>query len=352
MSGQEELLELAFVQRGTGEGLAVLEIGLHAAEGAIQTISHTSQMFQHAVHGGWRGEPVIMDRAVLFDQPGIVGNFFRIDLDQVFIVEEQFGAEFVAVILKIAVPCVARLIPHLDCLQIQSALREHIAVFALEIAHFKRHFPVLFEGIDHKGCGFVLIECGIDPQRRARRAVCGVGVRQVLHFAHSGYRIVDETAGDLSGFGVGDHTGDIGLLFFRTIFHPVGMIGPDAVLAGQKLIRFQPFSPLFGGGHFHLCRQGEQSDTGKECGQKRFCFHSGPFLLYDDGDSIYCYINAGNNKIKKKSLNNIPVLLPQKEMLVYNSINFLKKQLIFLEKFALFFRLTCYITVRYALARV
>ena len=51
--------------------------------------------------------------------------------------------------------------------------------------------------------------------------------------------------------------------------------------------------------------------TGKECGQKRFCFHSGPFLLYDDGDSIYCYINTGNDKIKKKSLYNIPVLLPE-----------------------------------------
>ena len=57
------------------------------------------------------------------------------------------------------------------------------------------------------------------------------------------------------------------------------------------------------------------------------------FPVCDDGDSICCYINTGNNKIKKKSLNNIPVLLPfllpltaSGKLLHYSIKNFLSEK--------------------------
>ena len=247
MDRQEELLEFAFVQRGTLEDGGVREVGLHAAECFVQTVS--AGVFDPVFDGAGSGQPAIGHGAVRFGQTGVVTDFFRIDLDQVFIVEQEFRAEFQAGVLEVAVPAVAVLIPDLDGLQVQFVFGKHFAIRRLQVADNKIDFTQIFQGIDQEGAGFVLILRHHNTHRNARFAVERINVRQVLGFTGGRNAVMDKVrraAGEIAS-----DTDNVDFLFFR--LGAFGMGSKIALFLRTDLrILPEPFFRLLRGRHFNL----------------------------------------------------------------------------------------------------
>ena len=260
MNRQEELLEFAFIQRGTLEDRSIREVGLHAAECFVQTVS--AGVFDPVFDGAGSGQPAIGHGAVRFGQTGVVADFFRIDLDQVFIVEQEFRAEFQAGVLEVAVPAVAVLIPDLDGLQVQFVFGKDFAIRRLQVADDKIDFAQIFQGIDQEGAGFVLILCHDDTHRNTRFAIERIDIRQILGFTGGGDAVMNKVcraAGEIAS-----DTDNIDFLFFR--LGAFGMSGKIALFLRTDLrILPEPFFRLLRGRHFNLCGEGKRQTGEDNC---------------------------------------------------------------------------------------
>ena len=205
VNGEEKLLERALVQSHGLERGGILEIGLHALEGnkaAVRGVTITM------VHFPGRSQPEIGLGTVFFREAGIVGDFFRIDFDQIFIVQKKFRDQFQFGVGEVAPPAVFVLIPDLDDLEIQLIGGEDHALFVLERSQFEFNLAQFFQRIDQEGAGFVFILRSNDPDRRNCFTVEGIRLRETHEFAHGRDGIVRNFPLEVGIFvEVGCHTG-------------------------------------------------------------------------------------------------------------------------------------------------
>ena len=260
MNSQEELLEFAFIQRGTLEDRSIREVGFHAAECFVQTVS--TGVFNAIFDGTGSGQPAIGHGAVRFGQTGVVCDFFRIDLDQVFVVKQEFRAEFQAGILEVAVPAVAVLIPDFDGLQVQFIFGQHFAVRRLQVADDKIDFAQIFQGVDQERAGFVLILCHDDTHRNTRFTVERIDIRQILGLTGGRNAVMDKVrrvTGEIAS-----NPDNVDLLFFR--LGAFGMGGKIALFLRTDLrILPEPFFRLLRGRHFNLSSEGKRQTGEDNC---------------------------------------------------------------------------------------
>ena len=170
MDGREELLEGAGVERDRLKRLGIRE---------RQTQRIESARFQIA-----RRRHPDASLAIGILHPCIVRHPLQIDVNPVFIVQQQLRNEREPGIGKIADPGVGVLEPDLDDLHIHLLRGHHGAAFGRQIGDGQLDAPPNLHGMEQERSGLELAARGHDAQLAAHPAVFGVGIGQAPHVAH------------------------------------------------------------------------------------------------------------------------------------------------------------------------
>ena len=126
--------------------------------------------------------PLVIDGAVLIVVAHIIIFGCGNDPYQIFVVEQHFRHQCSAEgIGKVAVPPGARLIPHLDHLDVNIRCRDVAPVGTAQVGGFQGKGIHIFHGGDHNGARFVFAAAGNDLNGPARNTVRGEGIRQTRH---------------------------------------------------------------------------------------------------------------------------------------------------------------------------